>query len=118
MNRFLIISFVALMLLPGQAAALVNAPIQPDSDQEAYLQRFRDYRPALATTVYARDGSILGYLFRKKRFYRGLSSLPPYLVKAFLAAEDKAFYEHDGVDPSAIFRAFFRNIESGDIVQG
>ena len=118
MNRFLAISLVVLVLLPGKAAALVRRPIPRDSDQEAHLQRFEDYRPALVTTVYARDGSILGYFFRKKRFYRALSSMPPYLTKAFLAAEDKAFYEHDGVDPSAIFRAFFRNIEAGDIVQG
>ena len=118
MNRFLVISLVALVLLPGKAAALVKAPIRRDSDQEAYLQRLWDYRPALVTTVYARDGSILGYLFRKKRFYRALSSMSPYLAKAFLAAEDKAFYEHDGIDPSAIFRAFSINIEAGDIIQG
>ncbi|MEE8542160.1 MAG: transglycosylase domain-containing protein, partial [Desulfobacterales bacterium] len=118
MNRFLAISIVALVLLPGNTAALVRRPIPRDSDQKAHLQHFRDYRPALVTTVYARDGSILGYFFRKKRFYRALSSMPPYLAKAFLAAEDKAFYEHDGIDPSAIFRAFSRNVGGGDIVQG
>lgn len=118
MNRFLAISLVALVLLPGKTAALVKKSLLQDSDQEAHLQRFWDYRPALVTTVYARDGSILGYLFRKKRFYRALSSMPPYLEKAFLAAEDKAFYEHDGIDPSAIFRAFSRNVEAGGIIQG
>lgn len=77
-----------------------------------------DYKPSLVTTVYARDGSVLGYLYREKRFLVALDELNPELVNAFLAAEDASFYEHEGIDLTAIFRALGKNITAGDIVQG
>ena len=40
------------------------------------------------------------------------------LPKAFLAAEDAEFYEHEGVNPVAIFRAFLINLQSGTKRQG
>ncbi|WP_035041341.1 penicillin-binding protein 1A [Desulfovibrio sp. X2] len=77
-----------------------------------------DYRPPLVTTVYARDGQIMGYFYREKRFLATLPQMAPYVPKAFLAAEDAGFYQHDGVDPAAIFRAFLRNLTAGGIKQG
>ncbi len=77
-----------------------------------------EYKPALVTTVHSRDGQVMGYLFREKRFLVGIDAMTPYLVKAFLAAEDSSFYEHEGIDLTAIFRALSKNISAGDIVQG
>ncbi|HSV01482.1 MAG TPA: transglycosylase domain-containing protein, partial [Roseiarcus sp.] len=47
-----------------------------------------------------------------------LIDLPPYLPKAFVAIEDKRFYEHNGVDPIGISRAFLRDIVGGGSVEG
>jgi len=44
--------------------------------------------------------------------------MPEYLPKAFLAAEDSTFYQHEGVDISAIFRAMIKNLQRGGIKQG
>ena len=68
--------------------------------------RIADYRPALTTTVLARDGSVIGSFYRENRFLISLDQMPKMLPKAFLAAEDAEFYEHEGVNPVAIFRAF------------
>jgi penicillin-binding protein 1A len=40
------------------------------------------------------------------------------LIDGFVAAEDSRFFEHEGLDYQAIVRAFLRNIEAGEIVQG
>jgi len=88
------------------------------SGQSGEFQGIWDYKPSLVTTVYARDGSVLGYLYREKRFLVGLDQLKPSLINAFLAAEDAAFYEHEGIDLTAIFRALGKNLSAGDIVQG
>ena len=80
--------------------------------------RLSDYSPALATTVRARDGRILGYFYREKRFLIPLSMMSPITVKAFLAAEDSGFYQHEGVDLPGIFRAAVKNVVAGSIVQG
>lgn len=80
--------------------------------------KLSDYSPALATTVRARDGRILGYFYREKRFLIPLSMMSPVTVQAFLAAEDSGFYQHEGVDLPGIFRAAVKNFVAGSIVQG
>ncbi len=47
-----------------------------------------------------------------------VSELPPHVYQAFIAAEDKRFYEHDGADTTAIARAAWSNWRSGRTVSG
>ena len=47
-----------------------------------------------------------------------LGELPPYLPQAFLAAEDRRFYDHAGVDGRSILRALQANVQAGEVVQG
>ena len=47
-----------------------------------------------------------------------LEDLPPHVPQAFIAAEDKRFYEHDGADTRAIIRAVWANVTSGETVSG
>jgi len=82
------------------------------------FRNITDYKPPLVTTVLTRDGHVLGYFYKEKRFLVRLQDMPPYLPKAFLAAEDAGFYKHDGIDPWAIFRASLMNLKAGGIRQG
>jgi penicillin-binding protein 1C len=45
-------------------------------------------------------------------------SLPPVLVAATIAAEDRRFWSHPGIDPVAIARALRQNVSEGRIVEG
>ncbi len=47
-----------------------------------------------------------------------VKDLPPHIPQAFIAAEDKRFYEHDGADTTAIVRALWSNWRSGRTVSG
>lgn len=47
-----------------------------------------------------------------------LADVPPLLIKALLAVEDRDFYEHHGIAPRAMFRALFANLRAGGTVQG
>ena len=47
-----------------------------------------------------------------------LDELPPHVPRAFIAAEDKRFYEHDGADTQAMARAAWANVISGRTVSG
>src|SRR5690348_8122830 len=47
-----------------------------------------------------------------------LIDLPPYLPRAFVAIEDKRFYDHHGVDPIGIARALLRDVTGGASIEG
>lgn len=111
--------FLVLFLLGVFAAAGAGVGLYYWAQEDLPgFTKLSDYSPALATTVRARDGRILGYFSREKRFLIPLSMMSPITVKAFLASEDAGFYQHEGVDLPGIFRAAVKNFIAGSIVQG
>ncbi len=118
MKKFAVVSsvFVLMACMLG-AGGVIMLYMWAAKDLPGFT-RIADYKPALVTTVYARNGEVLGYLYREKRFLVRLEDMPPFLPKAFLAAEDKTFYQHEGIDLTAIGRAFIRNLQAGEHVQG
>jgi len=69
-----------------------------------------DYRPATATRVYAGDGTLIGEFSEERRIYVSYDQIPPVVVQAFLAAEDRNFFRHGGIDVSGLGRAMFKNL--------
>ena len=55
-------------------------------------------QPPQSSLVYARDGSLIGEIGRQWRTSVSIRTLPKYIPQAFIAVEDKRFYQHDGVD--------------------
>jgi penicillin-binding protein 1A len=82
------------------------------------INSLMDYRPPIISKVYADDNRIIAEFFKERRVVIPLSEVPPMLVKAFVAAEDSRFFQHQGVDPMGIVRAALKNIEAGTIKQG
>jgi penicillin-binding protein 1A len=75
-------------------------------------------QPVVGATVYARDGRIIHAFTRENRVVVGLADIPPYLVDAIVATEDRGFRSHWGVDLGAIARAALENARAGHVVQG
>jgi len=82
------------------------------------INSLMDYRPPIITTVYAEDGRKIGEFFKERRIVIPLGEVPPLLVRAFIAAEDSRFFQHQGIDPFSILRAALKNLEAGTIKQG
>jgi penicillin-binding protein 1A len=78
----------------------------------------KEYRPPVITHIYARDGRLMGEFYAERRIEVPYSRLPRQVILAFVAAEDARFFEHPGVDVFGIVRAFLRNVEAGEVVQG
>ncbi|WAC07291.1 MAG: transglycosylase domain-containing protein [Thermodesulfobacteriota bacterium] len=72
------------------------------------------------TPVYYDDGkNLIGVFFENEhRIYIKYQDIPKNFVNALVAAEDKNYFHHSGVDPLSILRAAFVNLESGKIIQG
>ena len=73
-------------------------------------QQLAHYEPPTVTRVHAGDGSLLAEYAREKRVFVPVSAIPKRVVYAFLAAEDKTFYRHPGVDLPGILRAAVTNL--------
>ncbi|HEX8692310.1 MAG TPA: PBP1A family penicillin-binding protein [Longimicrobium sp.] len=65
-----------------------------------------------------KDGEPFGTLATVNRRVVPLDSLPEYLPRAFLAVEDRRFFDHGGVDWKRFFGALFRNVRAGGVEQG
>src|SRR5437899_1581141 len=63
------------------------------------------YEPPFMTRIHAADGALLGEYARERRLYLPIQAVPKLVTNAFLAAEDKNFYEHGGIDYSGMARA-------------
>ena len=67
--------------------------------------QLQDYEPPVMTRVHAADGSLVAEYAEERRLYMPIQAVPKMVINAFLAAEDKNFYEHSGLDFGGIIRA-------------
>src|SRR5215207_5343373 len=72
-----------------------------------------NYEPPVMTRVHAGDGSLLAEYARERRLYLPIQAVPRQVIGAFLSAEDKNFYKHNGVDPEGVIRAVVTNFQRG-----
>jgi penicillin-binding protein 1A len=78
--------------------------------------QLQDYEPPVMTRVHAADGSLVAEYARERRLYIPIQAVPRRVISAFMAAEDKNFYEHGGLDFGGIVRAgliYAQNFGSG-----
>src|ERR1700759_440759 len=78
----------------------------------------RAFHPSEGGNVYDRNNHLLGHLENVRRVNISISSVPKYVRDAFVATEDRRFYEHNGLDWRGVFRAVARNFSAGGIRQG
>ena len=60
--------------------------------------QLQNYEPPVMTRVHAADGSLLAEYANERRLYLPIQAMPKLVTNAFIAAEDKNFYQHPGVD--------------------
>ena len=82
-----------------------------NNDLPAYEQ-LAEYAPPVTTRVYAGDGSLVAEFARERRLFVPIEQMPDHVKLAFVSAEDKSFYEHDGLDLRGITRAQISNISN------
>ena len=70
------------------------------------------YKPPTVTRVHAGDGRLLEEYATQRRVYVPVDAIPQRVKDAFLAAEDKHFYQHFGINPLALARAVITNIRN------
>jgi len=93
-------------VLGGASAAVVGyVAWQHYSANLPDVDGLKNYEPPVMSRVFASNGQLIADLATERRIFVPLSQIPPTVTNAFLAAEDKNFWVHGGIDPLAILRA-------------
>jgi len=82
------------------------------------IGRLEEYRPSQAAKVYAADGRLVTDLGEQRRTVLRVDEIAPMLRGAFLAVEDKRFYEHQGIDLLRVLGAVRANLLALGWAQG
>ena len=101
------VAFLSAIAVAGLSLAIYAAWLFHDLPDASELA---EYRPPTSTRVYAWDGTLIGEFGRERRIFVPYAQLPPTLVRAFLTAEDRKFYEHGGIDVVGMGRALTRDV--------
>jgi penicillin-binding protein 1A len=72
--------------------------------------QLESYTPPMVTRLYTDDGRLVQEYAKERRVYVPIDNIPKPIIQAFLAAEDKNFYSHPGVDFLSVARAIVQNI--------
>ncbi|WP_306887637.1 penicillin-binding protein 1A [Amorphus orientalis] len=94
------------------AAGAVGYYVYKMSEDLPEYTQLRNYEPPVMTRIHATDGSLVAEYARERRLFLPIQAIPAIIKEAFLSAEDKNFYVHNGVDVGGIMRAAVTNFRN------
>ncbi|XXQ68797.1 penicillin-binding protein 1A [Neisseriaceae bacterium B1] len=95
------------------AVGLVTVAILVTYPKLPALDAIQRYQPKEPLTIYSSDGVIIGTYGDERRAFTTIDQFPKVLKDAVIAAEDKRFYQHWGVDLTGVARAVISNAQGG-----
>ena len=108
------IAFALGFAVMGVVIGVVYAQLQELPD----ISNLNEFKPSEATRIYDLNGNLMSQLWLEQRTIVPLEKVPPIMQSAIIAIEDERFYEHFGVDPIGILRAFITNVRYGETKEG
>ena len=109
---------LVVLLATGALSAGVAWYVVKISEDLPSMLELANPKSSLPSILYDRNGEVIAKLFIENRTPLELAQISPHLVKAVLAAEDSAFYQHGGIRIGSILRALYTDIVERGKVQG
>ena len=105
-----------LLAVSGLATTLASAQQKPPEQPPVSTgEAWQIITPPQVSLVLGRDGTTIGVIGKERRLSVPIRSLPRYVGQAFVAVEDKRFYQHDGVDLVGIAGALKDAVTTGNL---
>lgn len=109
----------ALALAIGGGVALGQAVLVSGIDSLLPdARRISTFNRPGTLTILSADGEVVQTIGPASREKLSPGQVPPLVEQAFVAAEDRRFYQHAGIDPAGIARALVRNITERSVEEG
>lgn len=77
-----------------------------------------DFLLDAVTTIETKDGSVIAELYNERRYPVRIEQIPTHVQEAFVAIEDRRFYDHAGIDHKSVMRAIYKDLISFQKVEG
>ncbi|MCK4404119.1 MAG: PBP1A family penicillin-binding protein [candidate division Zixibacteria bacterium] len=116
-KKLLILSGAILFVLVLLFAAIIKTYNTYKKDLPS-LTQLHNIEPSLITKIYSADGEVIKEFYTERRILTPLKRIPPHLIDALLATEDRRFFDHWGANLLAMGRALWHNFWAGRRVQG
>ncbi|MET0688340.1 MAG: transglycosylase domain-containing protein, partial [Methyloceanibacter sp.] len=100
---------IIIFIAAAGAAAFVLWKVSSELPDYEVLAK---YEPPVMTRIHANDGRLIAEFARERRIYVPMTAVPDLVIKAFISAEDKNFYQHGGLDLQGIIRAVVTNMSA------
>lgn len=116
--KYVKLLFILTILASGLGFAAITGIyfyIKPELPSVAVL---KDVRLQTPMKIYTQDGKLISQFGVKRRIPLELDQVPEQLIQAVLATEDSRFYDHPGIDPIGMMRAFVNLVVTGEKGQG
>ncbi len=118
-RRLRLLLVAAFALTAGGVTALgVNTLVKGMDSLLPDARRISTFNRPGTVTILSADGEVLQKLGPATREKVASGQMPELVKEAFIAAEDRRFYQHNGVDPTGIARAMVRNLSRGSVEEG
>ena len=114
-NNFYFKAFLFLLACLLAGISSLNIYI---SEKLPEAQEIREIELQVPLKIFTADTKLIGEFGEKRRSALKFDDIPPYFVKAVLAAEDDDFFNHSGVSYSGLIRSVLRLLISGEVQGG
>lgn len=105
-------AIAAVVVIAGLAgAAMAWHTYQRYAADVPDIDTLHNYKPRVMSRVYAGDERLIAELATERRIFVPITAIPEMIQQAFISAEDQNFWSHRGVDPMAIARAAWTDIQ-------
>ena len=82
------------------------------------FESVQEYQPSISSKIFDRYNQVIGEIYLEKRTLIPYDKIPRHVVSAFVAAEDARYFQHRGVDFTAIARAAVKDLLGRSFAQG
>jgi len=114
--RNILFIFLGLFLLIGVSSGVLI--IKAYKELPELGQLIENYDPVIPSKIYDVNGEIIDILYKEIRETASIDNIPNSLKNAYIAIEDRRFYEHHGFDILGMGRAMLINIVTMSKAQG
>ena len=112
MAKIFSLLILSLILIGFLFISIIVAGIIHFSKDLPDYNQLAEYKPPIVSRLHTGDGSFLAEFSSQNRAFVPYASMPKRVVDAFIAAEDKNFFNHKGIDIRGIVRASLTNLKN------